>query len=126
MQTPIVNEPAPEERLAKVFIAFLKLSELPAEALNYLLAKFPLHELAVRLSPHLQLELLEVAHQERVLCLADFYNLREKLVERERITFQKMSELHARILASPEAKLISPLPEHSTIELSQFKPKERL
>jgi hypothetical protein len=102
MQNPIVREPAPEERIARVVLGLLKLSEAMGNP-----KKFSLLELSAALSPYIQVELIEAAHQERTLCLADFYNLREKLVERERLAFQRSSELHAQIISRPEAKFIT-------------------
>jgi hypothetical protein len=102
MQNPIVREPAPEERIAKVVLGLIKLADVTRNS-----KQFSLLELSAALSPYIQVELIEAAHQERTLCLADFYNLREKLVERERAAFQRSSELHAQIIARPEAKFIT-------------------
>jgi hypothetical protein len=102
MQNPIVREPAPEERIARVVLGLMKLAEAMGNP-----KLLTLLELSAALSPYIQVELIEAAHQERTMCLADFYNLREKLVERERIAFQRSSELHAQIISRPEAKFIT-------------------
>jgi hypothetical protein len=101
-QNPTVREPAPEERIARVVLGILKFSETMGNP-----KLLSLLELSATLSPYIQVELLEAAHQERTMCLADFYNLREKLVERERLAFQRSSELHAQIISRPEAKFIT-------------------
>jgi hypothetical protein len=91
---PLILEVLPEERLAKLVGVLI---------MDPKFMEFTLTEMAAALSPYLQLEILEAKHEERVLCLSDFYNLREKLMVRERESFQKMSELTAQILARPEA-----------------------
>jgi hypothetical protein len=90
-----IKEVLPEERLAKVVLALL--------ALDPNFRNLTITELAALLSPYTQLELEDKAHEERVMCLADFYNLREKLMERERASFQKKSELFLQIMSRPEA-----------------------
>src|SRR5882762_2979484 len=87
----LINEVTPEERLARVIQA------IDQTGMTML-------ELAGVISPYVQLELIEAQHQERVICLSDFYHIREKLMDRERAAFQKNSELTQQILQRPEAK----------------------
>lgn len=94
LQGPVVNELLPEERLAKV---------VKILGLEHDFSKMSITEIAALLSPYIQMDLEEVAHQERILCLSDFYNLREKLMQRERASFQKKSELLLQIVSRPEA-----------------------
>ncbi len=89
-------EVLPEERLAKVIIALSSLSTIDLKTIT-------MTEMAALISPYLQIELEESAHHERILCLSDFYGLREKLVERERKSFQKKAELLLAISNRPEA-----------------------
>ena len=91
MTDPIVKEVLPEERLAKVVKSLF-----PEVATS-------VTEVAAKLSPYVQLETLDAQHQERVLCLADFYSLRERVMQRERESFQKKSELFMQIASRPEA-----------------------
>jgi hypothetical protein len=89
------KEVLPEERLAKVVLT------LVAMGMDFKSAT--IMEVAAKISPYMQLEILDAQHQERVLCLSDFYNLREKLMQRERESFQKKSELFLQITSRPEA-----------------------
>jgi hypothetical protein len=97
IRDPIIQEVLPEERIAKV-VAVLDA--------KYDIKKLTVTDLAAMLSPYIQLEAEDVAHQERVLCLSDFYNLREKLMARERASFQKKSELILQIVSRPEASAL--------------------
>jgi len=94
---PLIKEVLPEERLAKV---------VQVLALHHNMNDMSVTDLAALLSPYMQLELEDKAHQERVLCLSDFYNLREKLMQRERDSFQKKSELILQIVSRPEAQAL--------------------
>src|SRR2546421_21340 len=93
--SPHITEVLPEERLAKLVTVIIKNSDL---------SRVDVSELAAIISPYLQLEILDAHHHERVLCLTDFYNLRERLMDREREDFKKKSNLIAEIMARPEAK----------------------
>ncbi len=93
----IFKEILPEERIARLVMIL-------AETPNF--TALTMTEMAAVISPYVQLEILDARHQERVLCLTDFYNLREKLIKRERDSFQTKSELIAQILARPEAKTL--------------------
>ncbi len=66
---PLIKEVLPEERLAKV---------VQVLALHHNMNDMSVTDLAALLSPYMQLELEDKAHQERVLCLSDFYNLEER------------------------------------------------
>ena len=94
MNDPILQEVLPEERLAKVVKVFSSMYDLKV---------LTVAEITILLAPHTQLEVEEVAHQERVLCLANFYGLREQLMERERKSIQRKSELFLQIVSRPEA-----------------------
>ncbi len=85
----------PEERIAKLFKVLMMRPGF---------TDLSIMDIAAEISPYMQLEAEDVAHQERVLCLADFYNLREKLMDRERRSFQRKSELILQIISRPEAK----------------------
>jgi len=93
----VFKEVLPEERIARLVMIL-------ADTPNF--HGLTMTEVAAALSPYVQLEVLDARHQERVLCLTDFYNLREKLIKRERDAFQTKSELIAQILARPEAKTL--------------------
>lgn len=92
----LIKEVTPEERLARVI-----------QAIDHT-AGMTMLELAEAISPYVQLELIEAQHQERAICLSDFYNIRERLMDRERAAFQKNSELTQKILERPEAKRLFP------------------
>lgn len=95
MPDPLITEVLPEERLAKLIILLAQDSRFQTWGVT---------EMAAAISPYLQLEILDAQHQERILCLSDFYNLRERLVARERDAFRQKSEIIAQILERPEAK----------------------
>jgi hypothetical protein len=95
MNDPLLNDPLPEQRIAKVVRAL--------ETLNPELSE---RELAAALSPYIKLERLEAKSEERTLCLGNFYDSREKLVQRERDAFQERAELIAEIMLRPEARFM--------------------
>jgi len=94
---PIIKEILPEETMAKLIIALRAMPEF---------MDLDVVQLASVLSPHVQLMVMDAEHKERIFCLNDFYNLREKLIDRERKAFQKRSELLVQILGRPEAKAL--------------------
>lgn len=91
------TEVLPEERLAKIILVLYR---------YYKFDDMDITQLAALLSPYMQIEILETGHQERALCLSDFYNLREKLMQRERESFKKKSELLLQVALRPEAEAL--------------------
>jgi len=89
------KEVLPEERLAKVIKALA--------GINVDFTTISLGDLAALLSPYVQIETEESSHQERVICLSYVYAMREKMMERERKSFQKKADLFLIISNRPEA-----------------------
>src|SRR2546429_9962742 len=95
MEELFAGDVLPEQRLAKVVEAFA--------AINIDFKTISLPDLAALLSPYVQIETEESSHQERIVCLSFVYAMREKMMERERKSFQKKADLFLLISNRPEA-----------------------